>query len=606
MSWLVAGLRALRGRWLQRWGRASRRRVDESVLGAVAFVVGLAALAGAYFGRPEQVTSMWALAEVGDEGPAQVTEVIDYDFGSKTGKHGIFRVVPGLKSESAIRVDSPDAPDAMLITKEFDDTRIRIGDADQTVSGAHRYQIGYRLPGVRRGSLLAWDAVGTEWDVDIEAVEVHVVAPTELFEVTCAQGSAGSRTPCDDVREVEPGHVVAMVDHLDAHEGVTVTAREGSPLPAAPTAPALPGRPDDPGTGLLLPPATATAAALVGAAASLRLVRRAGRERVVVGAGGPADAAFGALHPADADGFGEVRVDDAELGRMATVDFAPPEGITAPQGGVVLAEHVQPQHRVAWLIETAIEGSVEIDAGGTRLVREGPGSPWTASILDRIFAGRSEVQLGTYDPTFASGLQLLSATLDGWRAGSGLWDERAARRRHAAMAIGGALVAVGLVAAVVGGVLADRWGTGWLVLTGIAGLLAGVGAAPVVAGWELLVRTAAGSAAWLRVESFRRFLADSEAYHAEEAAKRGVLREYTAWAVAVGEIDRWASAIRASTAIPDETDLRYAFMAPLLLSSTMSSETPPAPRFEGGGSDGFSSSGGSVGGGSGGGGGGSW
>jgi hypothetical protein len=97
---------------------------------------------------------------------------------------------------------------------------------------------------------------------------------------------------------------------------------------------------------------------------------------------------------------------------------------------------------------------------------------------------------------------------------------------------------VGLVAAVVGGVLADRWGTGWLVLTGIAGLLAGVGAAPVVAGWELLVRTAAGSAAWLRVESFRRFLADSEAYHAEEAAKRGVLREYTAWAVAVGEIDR--------------------------------------------------------------------
>ena len=96
MSWLVAGLRALRGRWLQRLGRASRRRVDESVLGAVAFVVGLAALAGAYFGRTEQVTSMWALAEVGDEGPAQVTEVIDYDFGSKTGKHGIFRVVPGL------------------------------------------------------------------------------------------------------------------------------------------------------------------------------------------------------------------------------------------------------------------------------------------------------------------------------------------------------------------------------------------------------------------------------------------------------------------------------------------------------------------------------
>jgi hypothetical protein len=32
-----------------------------------------------------------------------------------------------------------------------------------------------------------------------------------------------------------------------------------------------------------------------------------------------------------------------------------------------------------------------------------------------------------------------------------------------------------------------------------------------------------GSGLWLRVESFRRFLAGSEAHHAEEAAKRGVL-----------------------------------------------------------------------------------
>ena len=34
---------------------------------------------------------------------------------------------------------------------------------------------------------------------------------------------------------------------------------------------------------------------------------------------------------------------------------------------------------------------------------------------------------------------------------------------------------------------------------------------------------------WLRVESFWRSLAGSEAHHAEETAKPGALREYTAW-----------------------------------------------------------------------------
>ena len=66
--------------------------------------------------------------------------------------------------------------------------------------------------------------------------------------------------------------------------------------------------------------------------------------------------------------------------------------------------------------------------------------------------------------------------------------------------------------------------------------------------WELRVRTLAGSGLWLRTESFRRFLAGSEAHHAEEAAKRGYLREYTAWAVAVGELDRWSRAVAASSA----------------------------------------------------------
>ena len=66
--------------------------------------------------------------------------------------------------------------------------------------------------------------------------------------------------------------------------------------------------------------------------------------------------------------------------------------------------------------------------------------------------------------------------------------------------------------------------------------------------WELLVRSPKGSGLWLQIEGFRRFLQTSEQRHVEEASKRGVLRQYTAWAVALGEIEHWKKAIYASSA----------------------------------------------------------
>jgi hypothetical protein len=52
-------------------------------------------------------------------------------------------------------------------------------------------------------------------------------------------------------------------------------------------------------------------------------------------------------------------------------------------------------------------------------------------------------------------------------------------------------------------------------------------------------RTANGSAYALQVESFRRFLIDSEAQYVEWAWKNGLLRQYSAWAVALDAADAW-------------------------------------------------------------------
>jgi hypothetical protein len=592
-----------------------------AIMAGGSLVVGAVALVGAFAGDTERVERLWTSADLADDGSAQITEVIDYDFGSATDKHGIFRYVWDLSPEAPITVDSPDAPDAIRVTPEAVDgregARIRIGDPNVTVSGRHRYRIDYPLPGVARGTTLDWEAVGVGWEVPIEEAEIHVVAAFELLDATCSTGVTGSQGGCA-VREVAPGHLVTTVEGLDAGEGVSIEARAGSDLATPPTPPEPPATPpDDPGTGLAPPAGAAAAGALLAGGSTAWLVRRAGRERV--GAGGPADAAWAGPDASTS----WTRVDEEELAAMATTEFAPPSELDPPHGGIVLTEEVRPEHKVAWLIQMAIDGTVDIGANGAdagrtggawtpwtggddlRLVRTGHGSPDAAAILDTAFAGRDEVELGSYDSHFARAWQNLEGQLQAWRETSGMWDPGGGTRKVTARVLGIMGAVVGALAAAGGGWLANQRGPGWLVLAAAGGAVAGAGLAAALRAWELRVRTPAGSAAWLRVESFRRFLAESEAYHAEEAAKRGVLREYTAWAVALGEIDRWQRAVSAASIAPETAGLSYAFIAPLLLSSTISAATAPSSS-GGGGFGGGGFGGGDVGGGAGGGGGGSW
>jgi hypothetical protein len=649
---------------------SSRRKLDIGLVVGGSVVVGVAALIGGCASDTERVERYWTSAELADDGSGQITEVIDYNFGALAqDRHGIFRWVPGLSPTAPITVESPDAPDATEITSEtkprqdgtlVEGARIQVGDAGVSVSGEHRYQIGYPLPDVRRGDTVDWEAVGTGWDVGMDDVEVHLVTPFELEDALCVHGAVGSTASCS-IDEVEPGHVVATVDSLDAEEGVSIEGRVGVPISDPPAAPAPPtDMPADPGTGVLPPAGTAAAAALVAAVPATVMVRRAGRERVAPG--GAADAAFGGpplggsspwptappagstvpapplvpgadlasvftppatgtptgpapgsveptstwSPPASAPGVSEIRVDAAELAQMATIEFAPPSGISPAQGGVVLREEVRNEHKVAWLIQAAIDGVVDLDDQGGMTLRRiagAPASPEQQAVFARMFVAGPVLELGSYDKGFASGWSLIGSQLAAWRQSSGLWDARADVRRVGVRVLGIVAVVAGVIGATVGGVVAARFGAPWLVVALAGGLLAGAGLAAAVGAWELHVRTPAGSAAWLRVESFRRFLAGSEGYHAEEAAKRGVLREYTAWALAVGEIDRWKGAIAASTIAPETAGVHYAYMAPMLMASTMSTATAPSSS---GGAGGGSFGGGSIGGGAGGGGGGSW
>ena len=103
----------------------------------------------------------------------------------------------------------------------------------------------------------------------------------------------------------------------------------------------------------------------------------------------------------------------------------------------------------------------------------------------------------------------------------------------------------------------------------IAGGIAVVTLLAMALYWYLLrSRSALGSGLAIRTESFRRFLHASEGQHVDWAWQHGVLREYSAWAVALGAADAWRKAIAASHVPPTAV---YVGSNPLVVHSMMSS-----------------------------------
>lgn len=582
------------------------------VLLGVAAVGGVVAI-GAVAAHDEHVALTQVHVAVRPDGTAQVTEVIDYDFANES-RHGIFRDVPDLVANRPVRVSS-DAPDDVVVTGQ----RIRIGDPDRKVSGQHRYRITYELAGVAPEGRLRLDAVGTGWEVPISRALIVVTGPFDWSGLRCDQGGSSDRGGCT-ARQSEPGRLRVDVDGLKENRGVSLFADGARAMAATPGAGGYVPAPGANGPAIVVPAALGALVAAVAGFVVAGLVQRAGAEWV--GTGGAADAAFadstfgGPRSPGDLGsapvplspppGFpdaapppsppppgGRRRIDAVALQELSTIEFAPPPGVSAAQGGVILVEGVSNDHKVAWLIEAASNGLVDISQegkkGGTLTRTDAPDRP-LPPVLAEAFGDRNTIELGSYDKTFAGAWEGLGAELDAWRKSSGLWDPAGDRRRVIVTVLGVIGIVAGALGALAGGA------SGVLVLVLVSAAVVGAGIAAAAGAWELRVRTPVGSALWLRVESFRRFLAESEAQHVEWAAQQGLLRQYTAWAVAVGEAGHWQKVVEASTTASnlDPVAFQYGLMAHSLTQSTSSTSTAP------------SSSGGGVGGGAGGGGGGSW
>ncbi len=577
-----------------------RRRVAVVLVVGLSLIVGVAVGIVAAGADTERIEGYWAGAVLTEEG-LLVTEVIDYDFGPNP-RRGIFRHIPDLIPGS-VTASSPTAPDQFTVTDRFVDTEVRIGDPAVTITGRHRYRIDYTLAvdAVLQDGLFSWDAIGTEWPVPISDVEVRLVVAGDLELPGCQHGTPWDSDPCG-IEAIGDGRFASSVGELAPGEAVTVSGRlaaDGDPIEVFPVPPSGPA--EDPGTGFVRPALVAVVAALLGGAVATVANRRAGRERVW--RGGAADAAFGD----GGDRLGSERLDEKQLAALATIEFEPPRDTSAVEGGLLLQEHVRDEHLAAWLLESSIRGEIELEDDDDPTIRWGsaPAHPVVHQILDAMFDGRGSITLDEYDADFSAGWSRLRNELGDWLHGSAHWDDEGRRRRTRVRLLSILGLIVALLVAGGSTVFAAREGGQFLPFVAFGALGVGAALGALVTSFELLVRTETGSAMWLRIESFRRFLENSEARHVDDAAERGVLRHYTAWAVALGESRAWSKAVDAAAAADPalrsslHRDLAFVHIGSRISSASQTASTKPSSSSGGG----FS---GGAGGGGGGGGGGSW
>jgi len=545
---------------------------------------------------------------IGDNG-VRIREVVDEDFGT-ADRHGYQRIIPTDFGEPTdIEASSPDANADIDVTSVADGTRIRLGDPDATVTGQHRYVLAYTLPDAQLSSgQLALDIIGTDETLQTGRFEVDVRG-LDLDDPKCNVGSAGDVGGCSLERD---GDVYrATFTPLESGQGITIGGTIVGSLPIAESAdPPLPKRRSDDRMKVAL---ATIPLGLIGAGAAFYAARRAGRNEVF--AGGAADAAYGSLPSPDGDAPpAPVRlVVDSKMDELATIEFVPPKGIEPWQGAVLLNEKIDRSTVAAWVSGRVAKDQLTLSQDdGTLTLHRGPHyddlKGADKAIVDRLLDHGEELMLGEYNASFGEGWSDILTLERESIAESGWWKRLPPSSVRSGSV--GSFVVVAFFALVF-------FGAGSLI-TALLGAFRGKALALIFAiavpaiiahfVYKVLTpaRSATGSALALRAESFRRFLAASEGKHVDWAWKQGLLREYSAWAVALGAADAWGRALANSNVPAPEMNLASPIWLYSMGPSFESTRSAPAPSggSSGGSFGGFS--GGSVGGGGGGGSSGSW
>lgn len=558
------------------------------------------------------------------DGELEVVEEITYDFGSNE-HHGIERDIPvryhyddthdRVYHLDVIDVSSETAPDDW---EQMDagggNTRLRIGDPDETITGEHTYRIEYRVEGALNGFPehveLYWNATGDRWPVPIDHATVRVQMPAAIQDSVCFAGPNGSTAPCDD-EAVSADTATYAHSGLRNSEGVTFAVSIPTGV-VPPPEPILEERWSIQRAFSLTP----TTVGLTGLLSLLvvggitRTLWLVGRDRQW--SGSFVDARFGT-----ATGDAE-RVPLFEGGPFP-VEYSPPGNLRPGLIGTLRDEVAHPLDVTATIIDLATRGYLRIEEVTTsgllrdktdwKLVRldPQPSEPLIAyerELMDALFEDGAEVEISSLRRKFHERLQKVQKSMYDETVAQG-WYRRSphsTRMRWLAIGLVGLVASVGLFVAAIA---FTKWALIPIpLIVGSIALVAGHNATPA--------RTAKGSATLRRVRGFERFISSAELYRARFAEQAGLFYDYLPYAVVFGLTEEWAKAFEGLDELPEASwytgttsHLAAMSLADNMTRFTQESAGAIASTPASSGSSGFGG-GGFSGGGGGGGGGGSW
>jgi uncharacterized protein (TIGR04222 family) len=558
--------------------------------------------------------------EVQPSGSMLVTETIDYDFGS-VAKHGIFRDIPErlyyddtydrIYRIDVVSVRAVGAPADFEVEHQGGGIlHIRIGDPDVTVSGEHVYTIVYRVDGALNGFAdhdeLYWNAIGADWDVQIDQAFARVTGPAAVTKVACFSGPVGSTLGCAKA-VIKSGAAVFSQPTMPPFNALSVVVAlpKGS---VASTAPILQER-------WSLDRAFERTAFTVGGSMGLLvvivigfglLVWRRGRDRRYRGS--QVDQVMGS------PGGQEQAVPLFEKGE-APVEFAPPEDLRPGQVGTLIDEQANTLDVTATIIDLAVRKYLvieEIEKQGWfgrpdwKLTRTDKADDdllaYERKLLEALFATGNEVLMSGLKTKFHQQLVEVENALyaDAVQRKWFLARPDTVRERWVALGAAALVVTAGLAFVLV------RW-----TKLGLFAIPLLVGALLLLVGARWMPRrTAKGTAITRRVNGFRRVIETAETHMSRWAEQENVFTRYLPFAIVFGATDKWAKAFE-GLALPADTSwyvssrpFLYASFAAQMDGFTVTTSGTIASTPAGSGGSGFG--GGGSGGGGGGGGGGSW
>jgi len=331
-----------------------RWRALSVLLLGLGLLVGLPAAAQAAAG--ERILSFTADYAVKADGSMDVTETLVWQFAGDTS-HGIQRFVrtsAGYDAKpdtyrryelSDVSVSSPSgAPSDVAVSETGAETRIRVGNPDETVQGRQTYVVRYHLAHVVNGfedhSELYWNVTGERVDIPTDSVRVTVRGPGAVARAACFYGARGSTDRCTATpgnparfaaQDLQPGQQVSVVASfpVGAVKDVTPDLRAGET-----------GYSGDSGVASTLSPTAARAVSLVGYGGGVALpVLAAGLMGVLVWKRGR-DEQYAGLTPGLTPVTGAPATVVRGRAPAVAVQFTPPAGVAPGLVGTVLDEEV--------------------------------------------------------------------------------------------------------------------------------------------------------------------------------------------------------------------------------------------------------------------------